>query len=310
MIHQESSRRAAVRPASSIMPVNRALPFRIAAPAMMALAVMQFLSCSLASVHESPSGQSEVPASAQHSGDGREGRQHLLFTGSLMHHGRLSVANSNEIVPWDALLRLKKHCSTGQDYDNELRPLIAVPAKRAYSLIYSTEDGTWTRISSVDNLWGKVRVDDEDDAAVFFDLIGGPLTKPFFLDARGWEIRRHTRGWSQPYYCELPDSRFEALGLQERKIERVHGGFIVRRAMYMPEVSRIAGSAPFNWPGAEQHPPRIVQAREFVSTEGFYLFGIDRIICEADDCPSLVLPDRDAMKFAFSRASTETSMQP
>lgn len=310
MIHQKSGRRAAVRPASSKMPVHRALSFRIAAPAMTALAVMQFLSCSSATVHESTSGQSQAPASAQHSGDGLKGWQHLLFTGSLLHHGRLSVANSNEIVPWEALLRLKNHGWSGPDYDNELRPLIAVPARRAYSLIYSTDDGTWSRISSIDNLWGKVRVEDEDDAAVFFDLIGGPLTKPFFLDARGWEIRRHSRDGSQPYYCVLPDSRFEALGLQERKIERVHGGFIVRRAMYMPQVSRIAGPAPFNWPGAEQHPPRIVQAREFVSTEGFYLFGIDRIICEADDCPSVVLPDRDAMKFAFSRAWTQASTQP
>lgn len=234
--------------------------------------------------------------------EGRVIKRRKLVTGSLFKRGTLYVVNSNEVVPWDALRRLKQHGWRGSGYEEELRPLIAYPAQRAYSLIYVHGEAR-ARISSIDNLWWKVQVEDEEDAAAFLDLIGGPLTKPYFEDARGWEVRRQTVGWSVPGLCVLPESEFERLGLRDRSIEKVHGGFVVRRAMFVPEVTRSSGGVPFYWPRELKHPSRLVQSREFVSTEGFYLFGIDRVVSEADDCPVITLPDRDAMELDFLRNS-------
>lgn len=268
-------------------------------PVFILIVGLQVFSHASSTAQVTTSGRSEHHASARRAVDGSMVKPHHLPTGSLLPDGTLFVANSNAIVPWDALRRLKEHGWSGGDYDAELRPLIAIPAQRALSLIYST-GGSWSRVASIDNLWLKVRIESEEDAASFFDLIGGPLTKPFFADARGWELRRKSEGWRPPGMCVLEDSRFDALGLHDRRIERVHGGFIVRRTMYMDAVSCLAGSAPYKWPRARQNPQQIVQAREFVSTEGFYLFGIDRVVCKGDDCPLIVLPERDSMAFEYA----------
>lgn len=210
-------------------------------------------------------------------------------TGALFKEGSLRMVRTRDVVPHTLMYPLMQSGWKGDDY-HELALLTEIPPQPEFKLIFSS-GCMKSLVEAITDLRWKVDVRTEAEAEGFVELIGGAATRPFFADARGWEVGFMEDPVTKP--CTLRRIDFEALGLHDRLIERVQGGFLIRRAFYVP---------------ASAHQQcRLIISREFVSSDGFYLFGAEKEVAKGPGCPTIILPDDDMMRQTFRMGITRGS---
>ncbi len=200
-------------------------------------------------------------------------RGRLLDTGKLFGGGKLYLVRTGEIIPRKRMCLLEAdewHGMVG--CDDETKRLSMCPPRPEFTLLLA--DGKHLAyVEDITDLRWKVKIETEEDAARFADLVGLPETAGFFADCRGWEVRKE--GESTSGYCELSPEKYEEIGLPLRSIKRVYGGFLIRRPLYV-EATKHEGR-------------RIIISSEFVSHDGFYLLAVEKEIAKGDECPVFVL---------------------
>lgn len=227
------------------------------------------------SSHQTPTKQcdaAELPGTP----DGR-----YIDIGHLCPNGKLFMVRTRNIVPFDLAGYLFMLGWSGEDSE-ELSILTTIPPTPEFSLVYVAGSAKAV-VDEISDLRWKVAIDSETKAEQFADLIGGTATRSFFDDARGWEVRSMRAPVTKHFH--LSNRVFERLGLCPRRIERVKGGFLIRRSFYIP--------------ASQQNPQRLIVSREFVSEDGFYLFGTDREVAREDECPIFIRHDYHVLRQFF-----------
>lgn len=209
-----------------------------------------------------------------------------LDTGELFPDGDLFMVRTQEVYPFtigsffDILA-----ASTDTHFDDQA--FYCCPYDPEFSLVY-VSGGKKSLIRDIEDLRWKVSIKTKADAGHFADLIGGKGTSSLFRDARGCEVA--LQGESEcPLLYKIDARSFVTRDLHEvglRQIETCEEateypleGFFVLRFIYIPRTSE------------ELPPARLVATREFVSSDGIYVFGTDKVIAEGKECPPIVFPN-------------------
>ena len=198
--------------------------------------------------------------------------------GDLCPNGKLFMVRTRNIVPCELGGYLFMLGWRGEDSE-ELSVLTTIPPTPEFSLVYiagSAKD----LVGEISDLRWKMAINSETKAEQFADLIGGAATRSFFADARGWEVGSMEDPVTKHFH--LSNRGFERFGLCRRRIEPVKGGFLIRRPFYIP--------------ASQENPQRLIMSREFVSEDGFYLFGIDREVAKGDECPIFIRHDYHVLR--------------
>lgn len=192
----------------------------------------------------------------------------------LFSCGRLLVVPTYLVVPTQLAPLLIDLGWRGSDY-SEIADMTRFPPAHPFTLVFIDGQNIAT-INQIDDLHYKVVVNTESRANAFACLVGGSLTHKLFEDGRGWEVAVGKFDTIVPAAISPSDAR--RFGLEHRQVTKVPGGFIINRPFFINNTRRCQR--------------RLVVSREFISEDGYYLFGVEKAI-ELDRGDTSLLSTKD-----------------